>query len=59
MGMEEAARRDVWLSIRRFVPVEKLPEIEFHDLRQEQEQVRKMLQESGEIEQAMGDLLNG
>ncbi len=45
MSLEDAARRDVWLTIRRFVPVERLAEIEHHDLRLEQQSIRQMVEE--------------
>lgn len=37
MTMEDAARRDVWHSLRRYIPAEKLAEIELFDLQQQQE----------------------
>lgn len=44
MNMEEAVRRDVWMTIRRYVPVDKLTLIEHADLRREQQLLNEMLQ---------------
>lgn len=47
MAMEDACRRDVWLTIRRFIPHEKLAEIEHRELREQQQLVREMLEVMG------------
>lgn len=56
MNMEDAVRRDMWLRIRRYVPVEKLSEIEHHDLRSEQIRrdmlLAELLEEKGEYPDA-------
>jgi len=44
MDMEQAARRDIWLTLQQFIPVEKLPLIEYQQLRQRHQQVREMLE---------------
>jgi len=43
MCNEDAARRDIWLVIRRHIPVEKLALIEYEDLRNEQQLVKELL----------------
>lgn len=43
MSLEDASRRDIWLTIRPFVPVEKLGEIEHHDLREQQQMLRGIM----------------
>lgn len=45
MSMEDAARRDVYLTIRPFIPVEKLSEIEHLDIRLQQQQTRQLLEQ--------------
>ncbi|MDE1971102.1 MAG: hypothetical protein KGI50_06045 [Patescibacteria group bacterium] len=40
---EESARRDLWIVIRKYVPVETLPQIEYEDLKQQQKQIRELL----------------
>ena len=44
MSLEDASRRDVWLSIRRYIDVSKLGEIEYKDLRDEQLQERLLME---------------
>jgi hypothetical protein len=44
MCMEDAARRDVWLTIRTYVPLEKLAEIEHHDVLMNQRSLRQTIQ---------------
>ncbi|MBX9688193.1 MAG: hypothetical protein K2X27_15905 [Candidatus Obscuribacterales bacterium] len=44
MSLEDASRRDVWLTIRPFVPVEKLSLIEHAEIRQQQEATKEILQ---------------
>lgn len=44
MALEDAARRDIWLTIRPFIPVEKLSLIEHEEIRQQQEQTQEVLQ---------------
>ena len=48
-SLEDAARRDIWLTIRQYMPVERLPEIEHHDLREAQKQLRELLTASQEV----------
>lgn len=43
MSLEDASRRDVWLSIRPFIEVGKLSLIEHHDLREQQLQMRETI----------------
>jgi hypothetical protein len=50
MNMEEAVRRDIWLTLRRFIPVDKLAQIEYADLQNVQEQVHLLMQ-ANRIEQ--------
>lgn len=45
MNMEDATRRDFWITIRPYIPTEKLGEIEHEDLRERQRTVRTMIQE--------------
>ena len=47
MSLEDASRRDIWLTVRQFIDVKKLSEIEHVDLRQQQEMAREMLEELG------------
>lgn len=42
-SVEESARRDIWISIRRFVPIEKLTQIEYEDLKRSQQLTRELL----------------
>lgn len=44
MNMEDATRRDMWLTVRRFVPIERLSEIEHEELREHQKSLREMLE---------------
>ena len=44
MTVEDAYRRDVWINIRPFIPVDKLSEIEHHDLRKQQMQAQEMIE---------------
>lgn len=58
MSMEDAARRDVWLSVRRFIDIQKLSEIEHFDIRCEQELVRKLLQDVPADDRVMEGILD-
>jgi hypothetical protein len=51
MTMEDAARRDLWLTIRRFIAVEQLSLIEHHDLREQQAMVQATIDEMMRIEE--------
>lgn len=48
-SLEEAARRDIWLTLRQFMPVERLSEVEHHELRETQQQLRELLIASQEV----------
>ncbi len=54
MSLEDAARRDVWLTIRNFIPVDKLSLIEHHEIREHQLQadsiLREMMQKQQEVQ---------
>ena len=42
MSLEDASRRDIWLTIRPYVPIEKLSEIEHADLRDQQKTLQEI-----------------
>lgn len=42
-SLEDAARRDVWLHIRKFIPVSKLSVIEHQEVREFQESTEAMI----------------
>ena len=44
MSLEDASRRDVWLTIRPFVPVDKLSLIEHQEIRDEQQKANAMIE---------------
>lgn len=52
MSLEDAARRDVWLTIRQYVPVEKLSDIEHFELREQQEMVHAMMETISQLEES-------
>ncbi|SRR5579875_2962619 len=39
----ESARRDIWIAVRRYIPVEALVRIEYEDLKREQQLTRELL----------------
>lgn len=45
MTLEDAARRDLWLTVRRFIAVEQLSLIEHHELREQQSMVQAEIDE--------------
>lgn len=49
-SLEDAARRDVWLTLRQYMPVERLAEIEHHELREAQLQLRELLASAQETQ---------
>jgi hypothetical protein len=51
MSLEDASRRDIWLTLRQYIPVEKLSEIEHFDLRKEQKMQREMMEALAEIQE--------
>lgn len=55
MSMEDAARRDIWLTIRQYIPIEKLAEIEFQELIERQEHIRELLEQTAIPEQQSKD----
>lgn len=57
MCMEDACRRDLWLSVRRFIPIEKLGEIEHFSLKERQITVAAQIQAMMEI-QALEEIGN-
>lgn len=52
MSLEDASRRDVWMTVRQFIPVEKLSLIEHEDIRQQQKEKYLMLQRMFEKEES-------
>lgn len=55
MSLEDASRRDLWLTLRQFIPVEKLSEIEHHDLKQQQATLHKMMEIAASEEEIYGN----
>lgn len=51
LSSEDAARRDIWLTLRNYLPVERLTEIEHHELREAQQQLRELLTAPREVQQ--------
>ncbi|MBS2008259.1 MAG: hypothetical protein JST01_14520, partial [Cyanobacteria bacterium SZAS TMP-1] len=54
MNMEDASRRDIWLTIRPYIPVEKLPLLEHYEIQEQQDREYMMLELA-----SMEDDLNG
>lgn len=49
MSMEDAVRRDLWLTLRQYIDVSKLAQIEHHELANAQMAVRAQLRSLDEI----------
>ena len=43
MTLEDASRRDIWLTVRRYIPVEKLSLIEHEQLHAEQQRTLELI----------------